>query len=71
MEDFAEVRIVRFVVKAEHIGVFKEDARFIGETLAEAISRGGHLLLHDVIIFLLVGSSLVFLPWEGTIEEVH
>jgi hypothetical protein len=71
MEEFANVRIVRFVIKAEHMSVFKEDAKFVGETTAEEISGGGHLLLHNVIILQLFGSSIECLPWEDTMKEVH
>ena len=58
MEEFANVRIVRFVIKAEHVSAFKEDANFVGETTAEEISGGGHLLLHDVIILQLLVAAL-------------
>jgi hypothetical protein len=58
-EEFAKVRIIRFVVEAECTSVVEEDAKFIGETMAEHMGGGGHLLLHNVV------------PWEGTAEEVH
>jgi hypothetical protein len=71
MEEFVNVRIVRCVIKAEHVSVFKEDAQFLGETTAEEISGGGHLLLHDAIILQLLGSGLESSPWEGTPKDVH
>src|ERR1700677_763024 len=70
-EEFAKVRIIKFVVEAECTSVVEEDAKFIGETMAEHIGGGGHLLLHNVVVLLLLGSSLEPLPWEGTAEEVH
>ena len=70
-EEFAKVRIIRFVVEVECTSVVEEDTKFIGETMAEHIGGGGHLLLHNVVVLLLLGSSLEPLPWEGTAEEVH
>jgi len=70
MEEFANVRIVRFVIKAEHVSAFKEDSNFVGKTTAKEISGGGHLL-HDVIILQLLSSSVECLPWEGTMKEVN
>ena len=71
MEEFANVRIVRFVIKAEHMSVFKEDAKFVGETTAEEISGGGHLLLHDAVVLLLLGGRLQALPGQGAAAEVE
>lgn len=36
-EEFARVRMIRFVVEAECTSVVEEDAKFIGETMAEDI----------------------------------
>jgi hypothetical protein len=70
-EQLAKVRIIRLIVEAESTTVVEEDAKLVGETAAQQIGRGGHLLLHDSVVLLLLGSSLEALPWEGTTEEVH
>jgi hypothetical protein len=61
-EEFAKVRIIRFVVEVECTSVVEEDTKFIGETMAEHIGGGGRLLLHNVVVLLLLGSSLEPLP---------
>ena len=71
VEEFAKVRIIRFVIKVECTSVVEEDAKFIRETMAEHIGGAGHLLLYNVVVLLLLGSSLEPLLWEGTTEEVH
>jgi hypothetical protein len=41
-EEFAQVRIIRFVVGAECTSVVEEDAKFIGETMARVLHRYGN-----------------------------
>jgi hypothetical protein len=41
------------------------------EAVAEVLDRSCLLLLADLLVFLLVGSSLEALPWETATEEVH
>jgi hypothetical protein len=43
-EEFAKVRIIKFVIEAECTSVVEEDAKFIGETMAEHIGGGGHIM---------------------------
>jgi hypothetical protein len=70
-EELAEVRVIGFVIEAESAGIVQEDTKLVGETTAEQVGRSGHLLLHDAVVLLLLGSSLETLPWEGTTKEVH
>jgi hypothetical protein len=70
-EKLAKVRVVGLVVETKGAGVIEEDSKFVGIASAEEIGGGGHFLLHDAIIFLLLSSSLEPLPRKGTAEEVH
>lgn len=70
-EDLSEVRVVRLVIKAEGTSVVEVDGKLVGETSAENLSGSCHLLLHDAVILLLLGSSLETLPWEGATAEVQ
>ncbi len=70
-EDLSEVRVIRLVIKAEGASVVEVDGKLVGETSAEDLSGSCHLLLHDAVIFLLLGSSLQALPWKGATAEVQ
>lgn len=70
-EQLAQVRVVGLVIEAQSTRVVEEDAKFVGETSAEQVGRGSHLLLHDAIVLLLLGGGLETLPGKGTAEEVH
>jgi hypothetical protein len=70
-EDLAEVRIIGLVVEAERTGVVQVDGEFVGETTAQDLGRGGHLLLHNAVVLLLLGSSLQTLPGKRTTAEVE
>jgi len=69
-EDLTEVRVVGLVVKAQRAGVVQVDGKFVGESTAQDLGGGSHLLLHDAVIFLLLGSSLQALPGERATAEV-
>jgi hypothetical protein len=70
-KDLAEVGIVGLIVEAEGSGVVEIDGELVGEAAAEDFGGGGHLLLHDTIVLLLLGSGLQTLPWEGASAEVE
>lgn len=70
-EDLAEVAVIGLVIEAEGSGIVKIDGKLVRETTAKDLGRGGHLLLHDAIILLLLGSSLETLPGKGTTAEVE
>lgn len=70
-EDLAQVRVVRLVVEAKRAGVVEVDGKLIGEATAENLGGSRHLLLHDTIVLLLLGSSLESLPGEGSTAEVE
>ena len=70
-EDLAEVGVVGLVIEAERTSIVEVDRKFVGETTAEDLGWGGHLLLHDSVILLLLGRSLQALPREGATAEVE
>lgn len=70
-EDLSEVRVIWLVVESEGTGVVEVDGKLIWEATAKDFGRGSHLLLHDTVILLLLGSSLETLPWKGTTTEVE
>ena len=70
-EELAEVRIVRLVVEAKSTSVVEEDAKLVGESAAQKIRRGGHLLLHNAVVLLLLGGGFETLPGQGATQEVH
>lgn len=69
-EDFAEVRVVGLIIETEGTSVVEVDGKLVGEATAEHFGRGRHLLLHDTVILLFLGSSLQSLPRKGTTAEV-
>jgi len=69
-EDLSEVRVIRLVIESQRASVVEIDGELVGETTAEDFGWGGHLLLHDTVILLLLGSSLKTLPWKGTTAEI-
>jgi hypothetical protein len=70
-EDLAQVRVVWLVIEAEGTGVVQVDGELVGETAAENLSGGRHLLLHDAVVLLLLRSSLEALPGKGATAEVE
>ena len=70
-EDLSQVRVVGLVIKAEGTSVVEVDGELVGEATAEDLGWGGHLLLHDPVVLLLLGSSLQALPGEGATAEVE
>ena len=56
-EDLAQVGVVRLVVKAEGPAVLEVGAEFQWEAFAEELDGRGHLLLTDLLVLLLLGSS--------------
>jgi len=69
-EDLAEVRVVRLVIEAQGAGVVEIDGELVGESTAEDLGWGRHLLLHDAVVLLLLGRRLEALPREGATAEV-
>ena len=70
-EDLTQVGVVRLVVEAEAAGVVEVDGELVREATAQDFGRGGHLLLHDTIVLLLLGCRLKALPRETTTAEVQ
>lgn len=70
-ENLAEVRVIRLVVKAERAGVIKIDGELVREAAAKDFGWGGHLLLHDPVVLLLLGGSLKTLPRKGATAEIE
>ena len=70
-EEFPQVRVIGLVVEPQGPGVVQEDGELVRETTAEKVGGCGHLLLHDPVVLLLLGSGLETLPGERATEEVH
>jgi len=70
-EEFPQVGVIGFVVEPQCPSVVQEYGELIGEATAKKIGGGGHLLLHNPVVLLFLGSSLETLPREGAAEEVH
>ena len=70
-EDLPQVGVVGFVVETQRTGVVQVDGKFIGITTAQNLGGGGHLLLHDTVVLLLLGGRLQALPGQGTTAEVE
>ena len=70
-EKFSQIGVIRFVIETKSPGVVQKYAEFVGKSATEEIRGSGHLLFHDTIVFLLLGSSFETLPWQSTAEEVH
>ena len=70
MEESAKIGVVRLVVEAKSTGVVQEDPKFIWGSTAEKVGRGGHFLLHDAIVFLLLGGSFETLPGKGNYIKI-
>jgi len=70
-EELAKVRVIRLVIEAKSTSVVQEDAEFAREATAKNIGGCSHLLFHDSVILLLLGSGLESLPREGATQEVH
>jgi len=70
-EDLSKVRVIRLVIETEGTGVVEVDGKLVGEASAKDLGGSCHLLLHDTVILLLLGSSLETLPWKGATAEVQ
>lgn len=70
-EDLAEVGIIRLVIESQGASIVEVNGKFVGEATAKDLGRGGHLLLHDTIVLLLLGSSLQSLPRKRSTAEVE
>lgn len=70
-EDLAQVRIIRLVIETQGTGVVQVDGKLVRETTAQDLGGSRHLLLHDTVVLLLLGSGLESLPGEGSTAEVE
>ena len=70
-EELAEVGVVRLVIETQSTGVVQEDRELLRVATAKQVRGGGHLLLHDPVVLLLLGSSLETLPGKRASQEVH
>jgi len=70
-EQLPQVRVVGFVVESQRTAVIEVDGEFVGESSTEVFGRSRHLLLHDSVVLLLLGSGLESLPRERSSKEVH
>lgn len=69
-ENLAKVAVVGLIVEAERSSIVQVDGKLIRETTAEDLGGGGHLLLHNAVVLLLLGRSLQTLPGKRATAEV-
>lgn len=70
-EELSEVIVVRGILETEISNVGKVLGELLGEAFAQILDNGGLLLLANLLVLLLVGSSLQALPGETAAEEVE
>lgn len=70
-EKFAEIIVVGLVLKTKVADVCEVLGKLFGESFTEILDGSGLLLLANLLILLLVSSSLEALPRQATTEEVH
>jgi hypothetical protein len=70
-EDLTEVAVIGLVIEAEGSSIVQVDGKLVREATAKDLGRCGHLLLHDAVVLLLLGSSLQTLPGKGATAEVE
>lgn len=70
-EDLSEIRVVRLIIEAKGASVVEVDGELVGESTAKNLGWGGHLLLHDAVVLLLLGGRLETLPWKGATAKVE
>ena len=70
-EDFAQVGILRFVVKATRTDIIEISCKFRWKTLAQIFCTDRLLLRQDKLLLLLLIRGCETLPWETAPEEVE
>ena len=69
-EEFAQVGVVRARVEPKLPDVLEVCDELVGVAAAQQLDGGGHLLLRDPVVLLLLRLPLEALPWQGAPEEV-
>lgn len=69
-EELSKIRVIGLVIESKGSTVVEIDGELVGEASAENLGGSSHLLLHDSVVLLLLGSSLESLPWKLTSQEV-
>lgn len=70
-KQLAQVRVVGLVVEAQAAAVVEVGGEVDGKALAEHLDGRGHLLLADLLVFLLLGGCLEPLPGQRAAQEVQ
>ncbi len=70
-EDFAQVGILRFVVKATRTDMIEISRKFPWKALAQIFRTDRLLLRQDKLLHLLLIRGRETLPWETAPEEVE
>lgn len=70
-EELAEVVVVRGIFETEVANISQVLAELLGEALAKILDGGCLLLLANLLVLLLVSSSLETLPRKAATEEVE
>eukprot|EP00754_Rhynchopus_humris_P023692 Rhum_TRINITY_DN14846_c4_g1::Rhum_TRINITY_DN14846_c4_g1_i4::g.122834::m.122834 len=70
-EELPQVLVVRLVLEPERPRVVQVRRELTREALAQRLHRGGHLLLADPVVLLLLRLRLQALPRQAATQEVH
>jgi hypothetical protein len=70
-KELSKVVVIRGVLETQVADICQILREFLGEALAEILDSSGLLLLTNLLVLLLVGSSLQTLPGEAATKEVQ
>ena len=70
-EDLTQVGVVGLVIEAKAACVVEVDSELVGKATAKHFGWGGHLLLHNAIVLLLLRGRFETLPRQATAAEVQ
>ena len=62
------VPVIWFLLKSEGPAVVEVSGKFAGRPLAQDVDGGGHFLLRDPLVLLLLSGGPQSLPWEGPLK---
>ncbi len=70
-EEIAQIVVIGRVFESEVAHIGEVESKLLGEAFAELLDRGRLLLLANLLVLLLISSSLETLPRQATTQKVH
>ena len=70
-EELTQIVVIGRVLEAEVANIREILDKLVGKTLAQLLDLGGLLFFSDLLVLLLVSSSLETLPGQTTAQKVH